>query len=146
MAEALGQHGHRVAAADEALQGRQALERLLVGAPDDRHHARQHDHILGAAAELRQLLLDGRIRGLRFLEILHDREHHVGGARGEQQPGLRAAGLQEDRPSLRCAPDIQRSLDLEERAVMVERMDLGGVDIEPGRPVRDQRVVVPAIP
>src|SRR5260370_41048250 len=48
--------------------------------------------------------------------------------------------------ALRAARDVDRPLDLEEPALVVERAHLARVDVATARPVGDDRIVVPAIP
>ena len=100
----------------------------------------------GRAAVFRHAALQVGIGGLGRLQLLHHREHDVGGARRQLQSRRRAAGLDDDRMALRAARHVDRALDLEEPALVVERAHLAGIDVTAGRLVGDDRAVVPAIP
>ncbi len=102
--------------------------------------------MLGRAAERRQPLLERGVLRLRLVEVLHDGEHHVGGARRQRLSRLGAAGLQHHRLALRRAADIDGSLDLEEDAPVVERPYPRRVEIGAAFAVGDDGVVGPAIP
>ena len=84
----------------------------------------------GARPKRRHPVLHRRVGGLRFLDVLGHGEDDVGGARGERLAGRRAAGLQHDRPSLRCAADIERAFHLEMRAGMVDRAELRRIEVD----------------
>jgi len=48
--------------------------------------------------------------------------------------------------ALRAAADVERSLHLEERAIVVDRAQLDGIDVEPAHAVGDDGIVRPAVP
>ena len=123
-----------------------ASPRLLLGAAE---HERQTGHdadgipwpsvsrcartqLLGVAQRIGQ-------RGLR-------RKHTVGVAGGQVEPAGRAAGLEEDRVSLRRAGQRERASDLEELTRVVDRADGTQPAERTAALVSEHGVVVPRIP
>ena len=100
----------------------------------------------GAAAVARRAALDVGIEGFRLIDLRLGGEHHVGGARGELAAGLRRARLRHHRPALRRARDVERALDLEVLADVVEEMDLVAVHVDAALLVAQQPAVFPAVP
>ena len=146
VADAAGDQHRRVGRGQPALQFRQLLARLRAGAADDRHHAGQYGDLVGRPPVFRHPPFEVGIGLSGRLHLLHDREHHVGGACRQFETGRRAAGLDDDRATLGAARHVQGPLDLEEAPLVVQRTDLVRVDIAAGLLVGDDRSVVPAIP
>src|SRR2546429_8465064 len=97
--------------------------------------------LIRRAAILRHAPLQIAIGTLRGRQLLDDGEHDVGRPRGQLEPGLRAAGLNDHRMALRATGHVDGTLHLEEPATMVERADLRRVDVDSGRLVRHDRAV-----
>ena len=57
--------------------------------------------------------------------------------------GIGRAGLEQDRASLRRTPDVQRPLDREILALVIERMELGRIEEHAARTVAHERVFLP---
>ena len=72
---------------------------------------------------------------LRFLERRRMGEHRVGVFAGKPDPGIRRAGLEDHRLALRRALDIQRPRDLEEPALVIQRVQLVAVEEPAARAV-----------
>ena len=100
----------------------------------------------GVAAVAAGAALDVGIKSLGLVDLGLGGEHHVGGARRELAPGLRRAGLRHHRPALRRAGDVERSLDLEVLADVVEEVDLVAVHVDAALLVAQQAAVFPAVP
>src|SRR6516225_9607587 len=141
-----GYQGQGVGRGQPALQSVELFLCLGLARTDDRHDAGQYRQLLGRATVLRHALLQIGIGLLGAVQLLHDGEDDIGGARREFQARRRAASLDDDRVPLRAARDVHRPLDLKEPALVVERPDLAVIDVDRARLVGDQRPVFPAIP
>ena len=146
VADPAGHQGEGVGRREPALELGELVAGLRLGASDDRHHAGQHRDLIRRAAILRHAPLQVAIGTPRGRQLLDDGEHDVGRPRGQLEPGLRAAGLDDDRMTLGATSHVDGALHLEEPATMVQRADLRRVDEDPGRLVRDDRAVLPADP
>src|SRR5438093_7626037 len=104
------------------------------------------ESLIRRAAILGHASLQIAVSTLCARQLLDDGEHDVGRPRGQLEPGLRAAGLNDDRMTLRATGHVDGALHLEEPATMVERADLRRVDVDSGRLVRHDRAVLPAVP
>ena len=86
-----------------------------------RHNGRHAGHdldVVGLASIGRQASLEIVVKGLRFLECLGRREHHVGGAGGKVAADIRGAGLDHHRCTLRRTRQVERVANRKALAVM----------------------------
>ncbi len=102
--------------------------------------------MLRAAAVLREAALDVRIERLRVVEPVLRGEDHFRAARRKLAAHVRRAGLHEHRMPLRRARDVQRAAHAEVRPVMIEHVQLAMIEMQAGRLVLDECVVLPAVP
>lgn len=99
-----------------------ALRQVQAEARQQAHVARRATVAFGAAGKVAaqfqgSLLVRGR------------REHQVGHRGGEIAPALGGAGLHQGNPRLAEGRQVERSLDLEEFAVVVDRAHPGNVGV-----------------
>ena len=73
-------------------------------------------------------------------------EHPLSEARCDLAANLGGAGLEEYRVALRRPRDIQRATNREMLALVVQVMELGGVEVTFRFAVSDKRIVVSAVP
>jgi hypothetical protein len=109
-------------------------------------HAGQDLGVVGRAAVLGELALEVAVQGLRLLERLAGGEDHLGPARREVLAVLGGAGLDQHRVALRRARDVERPAHREELALVIEDVELVGIEVAPRRLVVEERVVLPRIP
>ena len=83
---------------------------------------------------------------LRVGQRLLRGEHRLGVPGGELAAVLGRAGLDQQRPPLRRARDVERPADAEVLAGEVDRVDPGRVRVAAGGLVTDLRAVLPAVP
>ena len=102
--------------------------------------------LIGIAAEAANALLEAGIGDFRLLEVLHHREHNIGGAGREVLTSLGAAGLEHQRLTLRTAAGVEGTLDGKVRTFVVERLDLAFVKELAGLEIGNDGLVAPAIP
>lgn len=74
------------------------------------------------------------------------REYRFRGARGEFAPDIRGARLEDHWPTLRRTCDIQRTTHREMLALVVKRVQFGGIEVTSRRAIPQESVIVPAIP
>ena len=120
--------------------------RLRRGVADDDEHAGQHLQVIGVAAELGHAALDV---GVVALAVGHGEcagEHDFGGFGGELAAGLRRAGLDDHRPALGGAGDVERAADGEILALVVQHVELRRVEEHTVGHIHGESVVGPAIP
>ena len=102
--------------------------------------------LVGAAAHFLGQPLEVGVECLRR-RLLHMRgEHRLGMARGEAAAGVRRAGLDQHRPPLRAARDVERPGDLVEVAGVVDRPDAVRARVDPALPVVQHGIRRPAVP
>jgi len=104
------------------------------------------DLVVRLAAEAADARLEIGIGDFRLLEVLHHREHDIGGAGREVLARLGAACLEHQRLTLRTAAHIERPLHGKARTLMVERLDLALVKELAGLEIGNDGRVAPAIP
>ena len=73
-------------------------------------------------------------------------EHRLRGLGGELAAGLGGAGLHDHRPALDRPRDVERAAHREIFALVVEHVQLGGIEIDAVLDVADEGVVRPAVP
>src|SRR5262245_63193331 len=79
-------------------------------------------------------------------EVRLRREHGFRRFRRELTAGLRGPGLDDDRPALDRARDVERAAYRQVFALVVEHMQLVGIEIKSAIGVADEGVVRPALP
>ena len=99
-----------------------------------------------AAAVCFQLLFYVLIKGFCLVEGLVVGKNGVGMFRRQLFPVVRRPGLKDNWSPLRRAANIQRTGDLEEVTVVIERMQFGRVKKLTALFVADKRVAFPGIP
>ena len=70
----------------------------------------------------------------------------IGRPGGEVEAGVRSAGLDDHRMALRRAGDVERAVDLEELALVMDGVLLPRVEEQTTLAVMDEGVVVPGVP
>src|SRR5207302_7946379 len=73
-------------------------------------------------------------------------EHPLSEARCDLAANLGGTGLEKHRMALRRSSDIQRATNREMLALVIQVMELGGVEVTFRFAVSDKRIVVPAVP
>jgi len=102
--------------------------------------------MVGIAPEPLGAALDVRVIALGIAQFAAAGEDHLGTLGRELTAGVRSAGLDDDRPALDRAGDIQRTAHRQELALVVEHMQPVGVKIDPVFDVTDEGVLGPAVP
>ena len=146
VADALFQQRHGAFDVGPAVQFLQLFAGLFEAPADDRHETRHYRDAGRIAAKLRDPRLEAGVEGLRFGNSLLGGEDDIGGAGGEVLSRAGGAGLNENRVPLRRARNIERSLDREIFAFVVENMHLFRIDVTTCLLVLDESIVVPAVP
>ena len=112
----------------EAVELETLLARLIVGFADDHEGAGENLDRLGIAAELFRAGLNVAIERLIVGEPRAGREHDFRRLRRELPPRLGRARLHDHRPALYGPRDIERPAHLEIAALVVEHMQLLGIE------------------
>ena len=73
-------------------------------------------------------------------------EHRLRGLGRELAPGLGRAGLHDDRPALDRPRDVERTAHRQKLALVVEHMQLVGIEKDAVLDVADEGVIRPAVP
>ena len=102
--------------------------------------------MVGVAADPRRAALHVGVERAARLDRPAGGEHHLGGLGGELAAGIGGAGLHDHRPALDRPGDVERALHLQILAVVVQHMELGGIEIDAALDVADEGVVGPRIP
>ena len=142
----LGELRHADLRRDQLLQAAILVVRLLLRAADHRHEARHDPDGIRGAAEADRAAPDVGVELARLGDILLHGEHDVGRTRREIARGVRLAGLEHHGAALRRAVDIERAFDGEVLALVVEDVDLPGIEEPASRLVARESVVLPAVP
>jgi hypothetical protein len=121
-------------------------ERGLLRVAEDRQDPRDHLDPLRVAAVRGRPRADVRPERHGVGQDVLGGEDDVGEAPGEVAPGLRRAGLEERRATLRRARDGQRPAHGEVLPDVVDRPHPRGVREDPGGPVADQGALAPGVP
>ncbi len=79
-------------------------------------------------------------------DVARRREHRLRGFGGELAAGIGGAGLHDHRPALDRPGDVERPAHREIFALVVEHMQLVGIEIKPALDVADEGIVGPGIP
>src|SRR5205807_10187902 len=74
------------------------------------------------------------------------RKNHLGGFGGKLAAGVRGAGLDNDRPALDWARDVQRPTHRQELALMVEHVHAVGIEINAFLDITDKSVLGKTVP
>ena len=98
------------------------------------------------AAVLGHAALELVVVALGVLRIGGAGEHDLRRARSQLQSGVGRAGLDDHRLALRRARDVERAVDLEELAFVMDGMLGLGLEVEAAAAVAHEGVVVPRIP
>ncbi len=122
------------------------LGRLGVGVAEDEGRGGQDQQLAVGAAELGQPALHVLVERLPVLESGVPGEDRVGRGGGEVAALVGVAGLEDDRPSLRRAGDIELAADVEEAVVVLERAGPGHAEELAALLVGDDFVAVPGVP
>ncbi len=122
------------------------LPRLRLGGADDGGQARQDLDRIHTAPQRFGARIDGALVRQRLVERLRCRKHGLGMARGELAAIVGTAGLEQHRMALRRPWQVQRTVHVEERAMMADRLQHRGIDEAPAGLVTDEGVVLPAVP
>ena len=109
-----------------------------VAVAEHGHEAGQHEQAVGVAAERRGPGTDVRAERDRRLERVLGGEDDVGVPGGEVAPRSRRPGLEDHRPTLRGRRQGGRAADGEVLAVVIDRVDVVGVDVAAARLVADE--------
>ena len=104
-------------------------------------------------ADVARLAADrGQLGVKRFAVLLHGRnraaraELHVGVGGSEVQAGARETGLDDDWPMLRRRQRWKRATHVEIPAAVIDPLHLGQVSKDAFLPIRDQRILLDAVP
>ncbi|MPM91555.1 hypothetical protein SDC9_138686 [bioreactor metagenome] len=90
--------------------------------------------------------LDVGIEGLGLVEGLVRHEDDLGGACGQIAPILGCSRLHDHRPALRRARHVQRPAHLEVAALVVDGVQLVGVEIDAAVGIAHEGVLLPTVP
>ena len=146
VAEHAPQHRQADARMHHGLHPGELVLRLRLRAPQHRQDAGHHQHGCRVAARLGPMLLHAAVERDRIgLELLLGVDQ-VGDAGPQILPGAGGAGLRDDGVALDGACHVQRALHLQQLAVVVQRVQLGRVEVAAPLLVADECVVLPAIP
>jgi hypothetical protein len=99
--------------------------------------------VLGIAADLLHAALYVRIERAADLDVALRGEHGLRGFGSKLPAGVRRAGLHDHRPALRRTGDVERTFDGQEFALVVERVQLVGIEEDAVLDVADERIVGP---
>ncbi len=102
--------------------------------------------MVARAPELFHAPLDIGVEALRVGHRTAAGEDHLGGLGGDLAAGVGRAGLDDDRPALDRAGDVQGAAHREELAPVVEHVQPLGVEIDALPDIADKGVVGPAVP
>ena len=102
--------------------------------------------MLGRAAGFRHAAFHVGIEFAAGGDVARRREHRFGGFGRKLAAGIRGAGLHDHRPALHRTRDIERPAHRQIRPLVIEHMQLVGIEIEAACRVADERVVGPRIP
>ncbi len=131
---------------DEAVEQSPLLARLGGGVADDDECPGHDLHMLGVAPKPLHPSSDIGIKRLRVGEIAAAGKDHLGSLGGELAPGVRRAGLDDDRPALDRPRDVQRAAHRQEFALVVEDVQPLGIEIDAVFDIADKGVLGPAVP
>ncbi len=92
------------------------------------------------------MLLHAAVESGRLVLGLVLRIDQVGNAGAQILPGTRGAGLRDHGIALNGPRDVQRTLHLQDLALVVQRVQLGRIEVASVLLVADERVVLPAVP
>ena len=123
-----------------------ALLGLFDGLAEDRIDQEQHLAVGGLAALRHHVLVHVLAIGLHRLDALGVDDDGVGVGGGELAAARRAAGLGDHRLALRRRPGVQRPARAEILALVIDGMDLGGIDQHARLAVGDDRARLPRAP
>ena len=102
--------------------------------------------MVGRAAELFQPAFHIGVEPLRLGQRIAAGEDDLGGLGCKLPAGLRGAGLDDDRPALNRARDIERTAHLEILALVIEHIHALGVEINFRLDVANERVLGETVP
>ena len=146
MAQPLGQHGQCTRGVHPLLQLLVAVLGLLRRTADDGEHTGHQVHLRWVAVPLAQLAFQTPVENAGLLQRLLGGEDDIGRAGCQRLAGLGRARLDHDGVALRRARCIQRAFDAEMRALVVQRVQLGGVEVHTAVLVAHDGIVLPAVP
>jgi hypothetical protein len=101
--------------------------------------------MVAIATELLHAPFHVGIEGTRTGEIVARGEDDFGSLGGELPSGFRRAGLNDNRPTLNGTRDVERPANPEKLALVVEEVQLFGIEINAGFDVANKGVVCPAV-
>ena len=131
---------------NQAVQQIALLLRLGGGFADDDQRTGQDFQVVAVAAERLHPAFDVGVEALGVGHRAAGGEHHFRGFGGDLTAGLGRAGLDDHRPALDGAGDVQRTADRIVRAFVVQDVHAVGIEIDAVFNVADERVVGPAVP
>ena len=141
-----GQLLPRVLGLDELVELLLQPPGLCLGGADDRDDARQDLDAVPGRGRRRPSCASGRRRNAAHRQGLLRGEHGLGVAGGEVLAVLGRAGLHDQRVALRRTRDVQRALDPEVPADVVDGADAGSCPPRPRRPCPPRRRRPPSCP
>ena len=131
---------------DERVETRALGPRRLDRIAHNDKGSGQDLQVVRVAAERPHAAFHVGIEALRGFERAFGREHHLGGFGRELPSGLGRARLNDHRPALDGAGDVERPADRQARAPVVEHVHAGGIEEDPALGVPDEGVVGEAVP
>ncbi len=132
---------------DRGFERGELVLRLLLAGADREGEAGHHLERVRIAAIARHAALHIGVEALRVLDELRGGVDHLGIFGGELAPDLRIARLREHRMALDRPGDVEDAAQMEIAAVVADRMDIVGIEIEPGLAIgMIEGVVLPAVP
>jgi hypothetical protein len=102
--------------------------------------------MVAIATELLHAPFNVGIEGAGAGEIVACGEDDSGSLGGELPSRFRRAGLNDNRPTLNGTRDVERSANPKKLALVVEDVQLFGIEIDAGFDVANKGVVCPAVP
>ena len=144
--EVAGENRHPALERHEAVVKILLLARLISRRAEDRLDTVEDLARLRLAPFVDSAALDVVVVRLGARDVRLDREDRIRVARRERPPLRRRAGLQDRRPVLRRAHDVQGTARLEEGSRVLDAMDLRGIREDAGLAIHHQGVRFPAVP
>ena len=134
---------------DAAVPAHQAVElealllRLVERLADDGESPGQNLDMVGVAADLGGPSLHVGVEGAAGLNRPARSKHHLRRLGSKLATGIRGAGLHHHRPALDRPRDVQGAAHLQVLALVVQHMELVGIEIESALDIADKGIVRP---
>ena len=146
VAERDRQRGDGVGVMHEAVELGALGARLLHGVADHDEAGRQNLEVVAGAPGLLRAALHVGVERAPHREAGLRGEDGLRGLGRELAPRLGRAGLHDDRPALDRPRDVERTVHGEKFALVVEHMQLVGIEKDAVLDVADEGVIRPAVP